>query len=172
MYLSTLLLRWSWRDLRTNWVKVLAIASVIALGTGTYAGLTSSARWRTLSNEASFGLLNVHDIRIELAEGSVVPDGGLEAAVRSIDHSSWVRDVEERRVLELLVDAGTEDLDILVPGLMVGADPAATVDALYNDGGRDLTGADAGEDVVLLQHSFANYYELPDEGTITISGGR
>lgn len=172
MHLSTLLLRWSWRDLRTNWVKVLAIAIVIALGTGTYAGLTSSARWRTLSNEASFGLLNVHDIRIELAEGSVVPEGGLAAAVRSIDHFSWVRDVEERRILELLVDAGTEDLDILVPGLMVGADPSASVDALYNDGGRDLTAADAGEDVVLLQHSFARYYELPHEGIITISGGR
>ena len=34
-------LRWSWRDLRARWLQVLAIAMVIALGTGSYAGLSS-----------------------------------------------------------------------------------------------------------------------------------
>ena len=38
-----LLLRWSWRDLRSHWAKVVAIALVIAIGTGGYAGLTSTA---------------------------------------------------------------------------------------------------------------------------------
>ena len=33
---------WSWRDLRTHWIKVGAIAIVIAIGTGGYAGLTST----------------------------------------------------------------------------------------------------------------------------------
>ena len=34
-------LRWSWRYLRARWLQVFAIALVIALGTGSYAGLLS-----------------------------------------------------------------------------------------------------------------------------------
>lgn len=48
-----LLLHWSWRDLRTHWAKVAAIALVIAIGTGGYAGLTSNAEWRRISYPAS-----------------------------------------------------------------------------------------------------------------------
>ena len=32
-------LRWSWRDLRARWLQVVAIALIIALGTGVFAGL-------------------------------------------------------------------------------------------------------------------------------------
>ena len=79
---ASLWLRWSWRDLRHRWPVVTAIALVIALGTGTYAALLSTSAWRTASNDASFGMLHVHDLRAALAEGTTAPEGTLAAATR------------------------------------------------------------------------------------------
>ena len=67
---ARLWLRWSWRDLRRRWTAVVAIAAVIALGTGTYAGLLSTSAWRTQSNDESFAMLDVHDLRVELPSGT------------------------------------------------------------------------------------------------------
>jgi energy-coupling factor transporter ATP-binding protein EcfA2 len=50
-------LRWSWRDFRAHWIAVVAIALVLAIGTGVYAGLGSTAEWRRQSNDASFAAL-------------------------------------------------------------------------------------------------------------------
>lgn len=57
-----LLLHWSWRDLRTHWAKVAAIALVIAIGTGGYAGLTSTTRWRETSYDISYRQLAMYDL--------------------------------------------------------------------------------------------------------------
>lgn len=170
-----LLLKWSWRDLRANWVKVAAIALIIALGTGTYAGMTSTADWRRLSNDASFGLLSMHDVRVELTEDTVVPRGALEAAARTIPQAAAITAAEERLVFDVLVGAGTDGTEILVPGALIGTDITAggpAVDGLFVAGGRALGDADTGTDAVLLEHSFARYYELPQRGTLTISGNR
>lgn len=43
MSMRGLWLRWSWRDLRRRWLMVSAIALIIAIGTGVYAGFTSMA---------------------------------------------------------------------------------------------------------------------------------
>jgi putative ABC transport system permease protein len=171
----SLLLKWSWRDLRANWIKVGAIALVIALGTGTYAGLTSTADWRRLSNEASFGLLSMHDVRVELSEGTVVDVGDLHGVAQTIAHAEWITDTEERLIFDVLVDASTADQEILVPGTVIGADITGGgpfVDGFGVAGGRSFADADAGTDTVLLENSFATHYELPDSGTVTISGGR
>ena len=42
-------LRWSLRDLRRRWIQVAAIALIIAVGTGVYSGLGSTATWRRVS---------------------------------------------------------------------------------------------------------------------------
>jgi putative ABC transport system permease protein len=170
-----LLLKWSWRDLRANWIKVAAIALVIALGTGTYAGLTSTADWRRLSNDASFGLLSMHDVRVELSEDTMVPRGALEAAAAAIPQAGALTGIEERLIFDVLVDASTADAEILVPGAIIGTDVTGgepAVDGLHVAAGRRLGDADAGADTVLLEHNFASHYELPDQGTITISGNR
>lgn len=44
-------LRWSWRDVRSRWVQVGALALVIALGTGTYAALLSTSGGDRQSND-------------------------------------------------------------------------------------------------------------------------
>ncbi len=43
-------LRWSWRDLRARWLQIGAIAGIIAIGSGVYSGLGSTAAWRTTSS--------------------------------------------------------------------------------------------------------------------------
>ena len=74
-----MLLRWSWRDLRSRWVQVAAIAFIIALGSGTYSGLSSTSAWRRISYDASFRQLKMHDLRVSLSEGSYVDAAALRA---------------------------------------------------------------------------------------------
>ena len=169
-----LLLRWSWRDLRKYWVKVIAIALVIGIGTGAYAGLTSTANWRRESNVASMELLNMYDLRFELANGSSVPAGQLEAALAEIDHAAWIGDSVERLVRPTQVDASTAGETILVPGLMVGTDVSAggpAVNGWYVETGSGLGPEDAGAPVVLLDQSFVMHNDLPASGEVTVSGG-
>jgi putative ABC transport system permease protein len=169
-----LLLRWSWRDLRKYWVKVIAIALVIGIGTGAYAGLTSTANWRRQSSAASVELLNMYDARFELAGDSSVPTGALAGAVGTIAHADWIDGVEERLVRPTQVDASTEGETILVPGLMVGADigdGSPLVNSWYVATGSGLSASDAGKPVVLLDYGFVFHNDLAPSGEITVSGG-
>ena len=86
----SLLFRWSWRDLRANWAKVAAIALVIAIGTGGYAGLTSQANWRRASYDASYEHLAMYDVRVKLATGSAVEQGILAATAATIEHADSI----------------------------------------------------------------------------------
>jgi putative ABC transport system permease protein len=166
--------RLSWRDLRSRWLVVGAIAAIIAFGTGTYAGLGSTATWRRESNDASFALLHMHDLRVSLAQGASVEQGKLEMAVRGIPHASWIASTEERLIGVTQVDASSDDQTVLVPGQLVGVDVThgpLTVDALHNFGGRSLEASDDRRAVGLLEHQFAKHYHLPDTGHLTLSGG-
>ena len=68
-------LRWSWRDFRAHWVAVIAIALVLAIGTGVFAGLGSTGEWRRQSNDASFEALAMHDLRVTLSPGTFIEQG-------------------------------------------------------------------------------------------------
>lgn len=167
-------LRWSWRDLRARWVQVAAIALVIALGTGTFAGLSSTTEWREMSADASYELLNMYDLRVRTAEGTGVPQGTLLAALDEIPLASEITAAEERLILPVQVDASTGDQTILVPGMLYGLDVndgGPRVNGLSIRQGRTLTDADAGAPLVLLEANFAGHYNLPPEGTVRISGG-
>src|SRR5689334_13943911 len=114
---AALWLRWSWRDLRQRWVLVMAIALVIALGTGTYAALMSTGAWRTKSNDASFALLHVHDLRVSLGQGTTATEGTLLRLVGEIPYAGQVSAIRERLLVPTQI-AGPNDL--LVPGEVVG----------------------------------------------------
>src|SRR5512142_1722299 len=109
--------RWSLRDLRQRWVLVTAIAMVIALGTGTYAGLLGTSAWRRLSNDASFALLHTHDLRVALPQGTTTGEGRLLDLVAGIPHASDVDTARERLVVPTQI-AGPDNL--LVSGELVG----------------------------------------------------
>jgi putative ABC transport system permease protein len=168
-------LRWSWRDLRSRWVQVVAIALIIGLGVGAYAGLTSTAQWRKESADFNYRLLNMYDVRVELSEGSMVPQGSLQAAVEAADPAAGA-EVEERLLVPTQVAVDTDQQEVLVRGMVVGvptADSAGpSINGIYVHEGRALAPSDAGEPTLLVERNFATHYDLPTSGVLRTSGGR
>jgi putative ABC transport system permease protein len=162
--------RWSWRDLRGHWVAVVSIAFVIALGTGVYAGLGSTAAWRYESNDASFAMLRMHDVRAQMSPGTFAPEGALAAVVETLPSAATVTAHTERLIVESQVDASTADDTILVTARLVGSsfgDSGTVGDLWVADGTFTGTGPPA----VVLEKKFADYYSLPSSGTVLIAGG-
>ncbi len=165
-------LRWSWRDLRARWVQVVAIAIVIAVGTGLFSGLRSMNVWRGLSNDASYEAANTFDLRVSLSSGSFAERGALLDALDEVA-SAYVSVAEERLVLPTQVSVESADGAILVPGRLVGVDlddGGPHVNSLHPALGRNLEQDDAGLDLVALEHNFARFYDLPAEGGASLSG--
>jgi putative ABC transport system permease protein len=159
-----LLVRWTWRDLRQRWVLVATIALVLALGTGVFASLGGTGSWRRASNDASFGVTRVHDLRVELATGNLVPAGTLAGALASLPDPSVVAGADERLVWPTQAEApdpegGTD----LVRGTIVGAPAGAEVNLVWVTRGT-AEGA-------VLELQFADARELPVTGTLPLSGG-
>ena len=165
-------LKWSWRDLRSRWVQVAAIAIVIAFGTGIFSGLRSTNVWRGLSNDASYAAANTFDLRVELGTGSLVDRGALLDVLAEIDSAS-VAAAEERLVLPSQVSVQTADGTVFVPGRLVGVDLSEGgphVNTLHAALGRNLDTSDVDRDVVVLEHNFAKVYDLPASGSAWLSG--
>jgi putative ABC transport system permease protein len=170
-------IRWSLRDLRERWVLVVAIALTIALGTGGFAGMTSTTEWRRTAINASAAALAMHDLRLELAEGSAVPSGQLRAILAALPDPSVVTSSAERLRVPVAVDASVGGETILVPGVLVGVDLAGgtPVDRVAADAGRDLVAADdlssPGSPItVALEYRFARFHGLAPEGSLTVAG--
>jgi putative ABC transport system permease protein len=164
--------RWPWRDLRLHWASVLAISAVIAIGTGVYAGLGSTAAWRRMSNDASFATLQMHDLRVELTAGSFAPEGTLLALASGVPHADWIVAADERLVVDSQVDASAvspESETVLVSARLVGA-PQGGVDRVWVASGHPHA-ATAAQPGAVLEMKFADYYRLPDAGTVLLTGG-
>ena len=172
--MTALWIRWSLRDLRGRWLQVAAIACIIAIGTGIYAGLSSTSEWRRASYDASYARLHMHDLRATLSTGSYVDAKQLVAAASGIPRSRSLRAVEPRLVVPTQVDASTGHTTVLVPGRLVGVDVAGggpRVDGISTTAGRTLGARDATADRAVLDTHFARYYRLPAHGRIRVSGG-
>ena len=167
-------LKWSWRDLRSRWVQVAAIAIVIAFGTGLFSGLRSMNVWRALSNDASYAVANTFDLRVSLGEGSFTERGAMLDALADLGIPAGSV-AEERLILPTQVSIEAPDGSaILVPGRIIGVDVSGGgphVNSLHAQTGRLLAASDAGQDVAMLEHNFAKFYTLPDQGPMTLSGG-
>ena len=167
--------RWSLRDLRLRWVQVLAIALVIALGAGAYAGLQAEASWRRASYDASFAASDVHDVLIRIANGRSVPAADLDRVLRSVRDPSRIQATSDRLVVPIQVDASRDGRTILVPGRIVGVDHSAggpSVDRLTATSGRELTADDDGRPVVLLDQHVADRHGITAPTTLLLSGDR
>lgn len=170
-----LTLRWSARDLRRKWVQVAAIALVIAIGTGLFSALGSTSVWRRTSNDDSFAITGMYDIRVRASDGAFADEGSLLALLADLPDPSIVSLAEERLVVATQVDASTADRTILVPGRIVGlgvADggPRLTIPNVANGNGRPLTAQDDGAGVAVLERNFADYYDLRPGASIALSG--
>jgi putative ABC transport system permease protein len=165
-------LRWSLRDLRARWAQVAAISLVIALGVGTYTGLSSSGAWRRASYDASYRSTNVHDLLVETAEGTTADRDALLAAIASIEHPEWIEGTTTALMVPVQVDASTVDETILVPGRLVGVElegPGADIDRLAVTAGQPLTPGATGQ--VLIDEHFTTARQLAPTGTLRLSGG-
>jgi putative ABC transport system permease protein len=153
-------------------VQVVAIAVVIGLGTGVYAGLGSTAAWRRESNDASYAALGMFDLKAALAEGTSVEQGALLRAVAALP-AGTVADAEERLLVPTQVDASRGSETVLVPGRVVGVDVGAGgphVNGLHVDRGRSLAAADSARPVGVLERHFAEFYDLPPAGRLRVGG--
>jgi putative ABC transport system permease protein len=172
---TVFLLRWSLRDLRRRWLLVATLALVIALATGVGAGLGSMQSWRDRSNDTSFALLHLHDLRVSLTADSYLPSGSLAAAVRRSSVGSKVAALQERLVVPTQVDASTAASMTLVPGRLLGvglAGPGARIDSRFVQRGRDLRPADAGKAVAVVEGNFAEHHALPIPTRVRLAGGQ
>ncbi len=160
-------LRWSWRDLRRHAVAVVVIAVVMAIGIGVYVGLGSTSTWRRQSNDASFAVLQMHDVQLSLSPGTFAAQGQLVDLVSATDPTAVVA-AEERLVVDSQLDASDEARSVLVEARIVGMSSAAEVDALWVRDGDPFT--PAGTDAV-LEAKFADHRDLPERGTVTVAGG-
>jgi putative ABC transport system permease protein len=164
-------LRWSARDLRDRWLLVIAIAATIALGTGAFASLESMSAWRQDANASSLALLNAHDVRLYLADGSFAAPDDLTGLVAEIPHRSAVTALETRLVLPTRVDASVEGRAIVLPGRLVGMSASASIDELDVTNGRAFSEGDEGKPVAQLEYHFARHYDLPASGIVTVGDG-
>ena len=163
------MLRLSWRDLRHRWWLVLLTAIIIAIGTGTFAGLGGTSAWRKQSMDASYDVLRYHDLRVRLPANVDAPAGSLEEGIRSIRSANQVTAVAERLIVPTQVDASTAGETVLVPGELVGLPPGADVDKLYVASGR---GARSGTNEAVLEAKFVATRHLAPTGTVRVSGGK
>jgi putative ABC transport system permease protein len=137
---------------------VLAVALIIGIGTGVYAGLGSTAEWRRQSNDASFAMLHMYDLRVTAAEGVDAPTGAMARVLTKLPDPSIVTTAEERFIADTQVDASTADRSILVPGRIVGMDltgggPHLNGVHVAAGDGRQLSEADTGRPVVLTEQN-------------------
>lgn len=170
----TLWLRWSWRDLRERWLQVVVIALIIALGTGVYVGLGSTTPWRLYSARASYDLLNMYDLRVTLTNGSSANQEQFLAAVRNIEHAAWIKAAEPRLIEPVFVHASHQGQEIWARGRLIGVDVSdggPHVAGIYVNAGRALSASDDGLQKAILEYHFADYYHLPPQGQIELSGG-
>lgn len=161
-------IRWSFRDLRAHWVAVAAIGVVIAIGTGVYAGLSSTSTWRRLSNDASFAALEMHDFRIATAPGTFVDEGRLRELVTSIPSADDVAGMTERLVADSQLEAGGPDGTVLVTARIVGGTLDDTaVDRVWVGHGAAPVPGNGG---AVLEQKFADFHQLPMHGTVALAG--
>lgn len=163
---------WSWRDLRRRWLLVTALALVIAVGTGVYAGLGGTSAWRIQSNDRSYASLRMHDLRVQLPEGGFAAEGTLLRATSGLRDAPAITSAVERLVTPTLVDVPADGGHLLVRGEVVGMPTGdAPVNALSVDGGRGLRPGDDHTAVAVLESKFASAHRLPPRGRLLLSAG-
>ncbi|MBK5289605.1 MAG: ABC transporter permease [Acidimicrobiia bacterium] len=154
-------------------MQVTAIAFIIALGSGTYSGLTSTSEWRRRSYDASYARLRMYDLRVSLAAGSFVDTAALSAVGTELESAGTLRSSAVQLVGPIQVDASQRGRTILVPGRVVGVEPVRngpTVSTLSITAGRGLRPTDSARPVAVLDEHFGKRRNVGPGDRIRVSG--
>ena len=154
---------------------MVAIAAVIAIGTGMQTGLGSMETWRKESNDRSYELLHAHDLKVELAESSFGRQGRLLSVLREMPAAGAVTAAEERLVVPTRVEVGSGRTARLSAGELVGIDLAArgrASTASRPPAGAHRAAATPEAEVAVLEAAYAKEHGLPARGALTVAGGR
>jgi putative ABC transport system permease protein len=164
-------LRWSWRDLRKRPAQVGAIAAIIALGAGIYAGLGSTSVWRRESLDATFARAAAHDVKVSLVPGTSIEPARLDGAIRAASGEEIAR-VETRLVVQAPVSVRHRGTTVVAAGELVGVDldRRRHVDRWTAVAGRDLSPADRAARIGLLDEHFVREHDLPTRGDLVVGG--
>lgn len=159
----------------------MAIAVVIAIGTGVFAALGSTATWRRVSNDASFERLRVHDLELRVDGDTTVDSGRL---LELLDEwTSLVTAARETLTVPTQLEIINSEGAVLVPGRLVtsvfvdpddptteiATTPDTRVDVVEIGAGRSPRESEVPE--VVLEEKFldARAIELP--ALLTLAGG-
>ncbi|MDE0320107.1 MAG: hypothetical protein OXI97_09515 [Acidimicrobiaceae bacterium] len=168
--MKLLRLRWSLRDARRRWIQIVGIAFTISIGIGSLAGLDSVTEWRFLSIDKSLEATSMYDLRATVSEGSDVPAGSLARIAGEID---GIDRYSERLVFDTQVDTVVDGQELLVHGRIVGMDLSGSgpvVNDVYLVDGDRLPASRTATPQVLLEHNFAAFWGLPEDGRLTVGG--
>ena len=168
--MKLLRLRWSLRDARRRWIQIVAIGFTLAIGIGLYAGLSSVTQWRLISIDKSLEATSMYDLRATVGEGGEVPAGSLARIASEIE---GIDRYNERLLFDTQVETVAGDEELLVHGRIVGMDvsgsqPVVNDVYLIDDSARPASGAATPQ--VLINRSFATFWDLPTRGTLTVGG--
>jgi putative ABC transport system permease protein len=149
----------------------VAIATIIALGAGVYAGLETTSEWRLRSLDATAVRLSAHDVHVALISGLTVDRSRATRAVRSTG-TGWITDIETRLVVHVPVTATRGATILAAAGEVLGVDLSTgrRIDRWQVTAGRDLERTDAGASVALLDEHYAHQHHLASTGTIRVGG--
>ena len=168
--MKLLRLRWSLRDARRRWIQVVAIGFTLSIGIGLYAGLSSVTQWRLVSIDKSLEATSMYDLRATVSEGGEVPAGSLARIASEID---GIDRYNERLMFDTQVETVAGGDELLVHGRIVGMDVSGSepvVNDLYLIDDAARPASEAATPQVLVNRSFATFWDLPASGTLTVGG--
>ena len=165
-------LKWAWRDLRQRWLQVAAIAVIIAFGTGMFAAFGGQKDFRIEVYNHNYDLLNMYDLRMELADGSFIESDAVIEVLADVD---GLATVETRLILPTLIEVPDGDAMTLIGGEIVGVqvdNSGPHVNSLWLDEGRGrmFSQEDDGALVAILDQKFADARELVPGSKLRVSG--
>ena len=163
-------LRWSLRDARKRWIQIVAISFTLAIGIGMYAGLSSVTQWRLVSIDKSLEATSMYDLRATIGEGEEVPAGSLARIASEVD---GIDRYSERLLFDTQVETVVDGEELLVHGRIVGMDLSGgepVVNDVYLIDDAELPVSGTATPQVLVNRSFASFWDLPASGTLTVGG--
>ncbi|MFX0206231.1 MAG: hypothetical protein ACFFDT_09600 [Candidatus Hodarchaeota archaeon] len=167
MILPYNLMKKTWRDLKNYKYQVFALAIILGIGASVIVGFEHLATWRKDSLDKSYESLNMMDFQLDLLQDSYANISDVKPLLANIKE---IIAIEFRLRANVGINITALSQFRIVQGKLIGinvtgkdGDSGSTrpsVNDYYLKAGQELSSEDANSSVCLLQHAFADYYDL------------